>query len=175
MMLQLHCTTIGFGFPGSLTTNMATVVALVKKHTPPEAIHRSKLKKEGCRLRKNELPIPNVIIDLDKVPITNDSKRADFLFASDDSGGWIVPIEMKRGEPDVQKSAQQLQASTKIAERWTSAVNVQNFGAVLVSGSLRIAQRPRLKKQIVRFGGKDHSIYRLACGSALKEALRKIL
>lgn len=127
MMLQLHCTTIGRGFPVSLTTNMATVVALVKKHAPQEAIHDTPLKKDGCRLRKNNLPRPNVIIDLDKIPITNDSKRADFLFASNDSGGWIVPIEMTAGTPDTQKAAQQLQAATRIAEEWTSAVDVQIF------------------------------------------------
>ena len=168
-MLQLHCTTIGRGFPGSLTTNMATVVSLVKKHAPPEAIHRSQLKKEGCRLRKNELPIPNVIIDLDKVPITNDSKRADFLFASNDSGGWIVPIEMKAGTPDTQKAAQQLQAATRIAEEWTSSVDVQNFRAVLVSRNFPKGERDLLKKQSnkVRFGNKIHAIERLACGTSL--------
>lgn len=152
---------------------MDKVVALVKKHAPPEAIHRSQLKKEGCRLHKKKLPKPNVIIDLDMVPITNDSKRADFLFASDDSGGWIVPIEMKKGTPDVQKSARQLQASTKIAEAWTSAVSVQNFLAVLVSGSLRKAQKDLLRKRsnMVRFGNRNHVIERLACGDALRKAL----
>lgn len=170
-MLQLHCTTIGRGFPGSLTTNMATVVALVKKHAPPEAIHRSKLKKNGCLLRKDNLPTPNVIIDLDKIPIADDSKRADFLFASNDSRGWIVPIEMKNGTPDVQKSALQLQASTKIAEAWTSSVDVQNFRAVLVSSNFPKAERDLLKKQSnkVRFGNKIHAIERLACGTSLMQ------
>ena len=169
-MLQLHCTTIGHGFPGSLTTNMDTVVDRFKE-CAPEAIHHSKLRKEGCLLRKNNLPKPNVIIDLDKIPMPDDSKNADFLFASNDSGGWIVPIEMKRGAPDVQKSAQQLQAATGIAEEWTSAVNAQNFRAVLVSGSLPKAERSSLKKYTVRFGDKDHSIERLKCGTSLRNAL----
>lgn len=156
---------------------MAKVVALVKKHAPPGAVHDAKLKKEGCLLLKNKLPTPNVIIDLDVIENTGGSERADFLFASDNSGGWIVPIEMKKGAPDVQKSARQLQASTKIAEEWISGVDVQNFQAVLVSGNLPKAQNALLKKlsNKVRFGDKNHPIFRLACGSALKEALRKIL
>ena len=172
-MLQLHCTTIGRGFPGSLTTDMDKVVALFKKHAPPGAVHDGQLKRVGCRLLKDNLPMPNVIIDLDKIPTAGDSKRADFLFASNDSGGWIVSIEMKRGAPNVHKSAQQLQGATKIAEKWASSVDVQNFLAVLVSGSLRKAQKDLLRKQsnMVRFGNKNHVIERLACGDALRKVL----
>ena len=85
---------------------MDTVVDSFKKHAPEKAVHRSKLNKKGCLLRKNNIPTPNVIIDLDRLKITDDSKHADFLFGSDDSGGWIVAIEMKRGAPDVRHSAQ---------------------------------------------------------------------
>ena len=153
---------------------MDTVVALFGKHAPQEAIHRLPLKKEGCRLLKDKLPRPNVIIDLDKIETADDSKRADFLFASDDSGGWIISIEMKRGAPDVQKSVEQLQAATNIAEEWTSVVDVQNFRAVLVSGSLPKAQRTLLRKRsnMVRFGDRNHFIDRLKCGTSLRNALR---
>lgn len=151
---------------------MDTVVNRFKE-CAPEAIHHSKLRKEGCRLLKDKLPRPNVIIDLDKIETADDSKRADFLFASDDSGGWIISIEMKKGAPNVQKSVEQLQAATNIAEEWTSVVDVQNFRAILVSGSLPKAQRTLLRKRssMVRFGDRNHFIDRLTCGDALRKAL----
>lgn len=172
MTLQLYCTIIGRGFPANSITNMDTVVGRFKEHAPNDAIHRSRLGKKGCFLRKDGLPTPNVIIDLDRIPKTDDSQNADFLFASNDSGGWIVPIEMKKGAPDAKKSVQQLQAATRVAEAWISAVDAQNFRAVLVSGNLPKAERFSLRKCTVRFGDKDHSIERLKCGTSLRNALR---
>ena len=141
------------------------------KQRAPEAIHSSKIKKAGCSLNKTSLPNPNIVIDLDRLDKKDDTKCADFLFASDDSGGWIVPIEMKRGAPDLVKSAQQLQASSKIAEDWISGLTGFKFQPLLVSGSLPKAERKNLdsKNHQVRFEGNFYRVLRLKCGSELRQ------
>ena len=150
---------------------MGTVIGSFKEYAPQNAIHSSKLKKKGCLLRKNNIPTSNVVIDLDKLEITDDSKCADFLFASDDSGGWVIPIEMKKGAPDVSHSAQQLQAAARIAEEWTIGQHVENFQAVLASGSMPRARRTSLRKRSnwVRFRNKPYRIQRLRCGDELRK------
>ncbi len=153
---------------------MGTVVGSFKKYAPQNAIHSSQLKKKGCLLRKNNIPAPNVVIDLDKLEITDDSMCADFLFASDDSGGWVVPIEMKKGAPDISHSAQQLQAAARIAEEWTVGQRVKNFQPVLASGSMPRARRTSLRKRSnrVRFGNNRYPILRLRCGDELSQVFR---
>ena len=151
---------------------MGSVVDRFEKCAPENAIHSSRLNKQGCRLSKKNIPTSNnVVVDLDKLKITDASKRADFLFASDDDGGWILVIEMKKGAPDVQHSAKQLRSAAGIAEKWASGENVENFRAVLVSGSLPKAEFNLLKKRSnwIRFGNRDHPIRRLACGSELRQ------
>lgn len=153
---------------------MSNVVDRFNKRAPENAIHYSRLNKEGCRLSKKNVPKPNVVIDLDKLEIAGDSTRADYLIASDDNGGWILAIEMKKGAPDVRHSAKQLRSAAEIANNWASGEKVENFRAVLVSGSMPIAENILLKKRRnwVRFGNKDYQIRRLKCGSELRLALK---
>ncbi len=106
---------------------MISIVQLIKHNATPKSVHQSKLKKAGCQLGKRNLPNPNVIIDLDKINNTGDEKCADFLFASDQCGGWIVALEMKKGSPDVSKCVKQLQGAAKIAESWISHGDIKNF------------------------------------------------
>ena len=152
--------------------SMGNVVDRFKKHAPENAINRSRLNKAGCRLSKKNIPTPNVVIDLDRLEKAQDSKRADYLFASNNDGGWIVAIEMKKGAPDIQHSLEQLQSAAEIAEKWVSDEDVKNFRAVLASGSMPRANSRLLKEQSsrIRFGNELHEIRRLRCGDELRKA-----
>ena len=113
-----------------------------------------------------------MIIDLDKINNTGDEKCADFLFASDQCGGWIVAIEMKKGSPDVSKCVKQLQGAAKIAESWISHGDIKNFYAIIASGNMPAYGLRELRKQSrkVRFHNEKYPITHIRCGTELSNA-----
>lgn len=129
----------------------------------------------GCALEKKNLPQPNVIINLDNLNITDGSKYADFLFASDECRGRIAAIEMKRGVPNISECIQQLQGAATIAEGWVSPSHVENFHAIIASGKMPKYQLTVLRKRssIIRFQNKDYPITPVRCNSNLKQAFNR--
>ncbi len=153
---------------------MESLIDLVTKKALPESIVTARLKRKGCSLSLESAPEPNTIVDLDKAGLPGDQSRADFLFVSDQSSGWVVPIEMKKGAVgSVRDVVKQLQASTQLAECWFSGAGPVDFRAVLVSGSLPKAANRELKKpeNQVRYCGKKWPVQRIRCGNPLKSAL----
>lgn len=151
---------------------MVSVTALIRANVPQESI-RTRLRKNGCSLNKQGVPTPNLIVDLDKASLPGDQSRADYLFVSDESGGWVVPIEMKRGVADVAHAARQLQSSAEKAEEWISTQEpIRNFCAVLASGGgLRKHDTKLLRSTFITFGNRKHPLQRIRCGGKLQDAL----
>jgi len=150
---------------------MVQLIETIKRHVPENAINQGRLKKQGCIVKMNDIPNPNLTLDLDKIKKADDSKNADFLFASEDDGGWILVIELKRGRPDISHAIEQLQSAAKLVEKWINSEDVENFMGVLVSGGLSRYQSSKLKKMLdrgIRFKGENRKILRIACGSELK-------
>ena len=150
---------------------MVSIVDRFRKNAPKRSIHSTKIKKAGCSLKKTSLPDPYIFIDLDHLGKIDASKCADFLFATDGYGGWIVSIEMKRGNPDVVKSAKQIQSTIRIFEDWVDGVTSIIFQPLLVSGSLSIHERKNLShpKNEIHFRGDKYPILRIRCQSALSQ------
>ena len=75
-------------------------------------------------------------MDFDKKPELANRTGPDYLPASDHGGSWIVPIEIKKDAPDVPHALKQLQAGGHLVQEMVAAGKVDDFRAVLVSGSL---------------------------------------
>ncbi len=116
---------------------MSGIVDCLKKIAPKESLNIRKLGRGGCVLSKHGLKNKKlVIIDLDLIGKPGDSLNADFLIGLDDAGGWILPVEVKRGMPDVKHCAKQLQSTAEIAEEWSFGFPVKNFQALIVSRNI---------------------------------------
>ena len=146
----------------------------VRERVSQDAIHTSRLTRDGCFLDKTDLPKPHILVDLDKIASMNQQTRADFVLAADCSGGWIVPIEMKKGAPRISKAVDQLQSAAQIVEKWVKSCHVQNFRPVLVTGCMptnAIRELKRLRKR-VKFRGKPYPVERIGCSSKLASVLQ---
>ncbi len=148
---------------------MDSIVDRFRKYAPKGSIRSTKIKKSGCSLKKTSLPNPYIFIDLDHIGKIDDSKCADFLFATDGYGGWVVSIEMKRGNPDVVKSVKQIQSTIRIFEAWVDDVTSITFQPLLVSGSLFMHERKNLShpNNEIHFRGNKYPILRIRCQSEL--------
>lgn len=146
----------------------------VRARVSKDAIHTSSLTRDGCPLHKTDLPEPHILVNLDKVASINQQTRADFMLAADCSGGWIVPIEMKKGAPRISKAVGQLQSAAQIVEKWVKSCHVQNFRPVLVTGSMPTNAIRELKSRSNRviFLGNPYPIERIRCGSILASVLQ---
>lgn len=146
----------------------------VRERVSKDAIHTSSLTRDGCLLHKTDLPEPHILVNLDKVASINQQTRADFVLAADWSGGWIVPIEMKRGAPTISKAVGQLQSAAQIVEKWVKSCHVQNFRPVLATGRMpshAVRELKRLRNR-VKFRGKPYPVERIGCGSKLASVLQ---
>ncbi|MCY4233914.1 MAG: hypothetical protein OXE59_09290 [Bacteroidetes bacterium] len=96
---------------------------------------------------------------------------ADFLFVTDRHGGWIVSIEMKKGNPDVVKSAEQIQSTIQVFEDWIDGVTGITFQPLLVSGRFSKHERKLLSisRNKILFRGHKHPIDRIRCDSELSQ------
>lgn len=153
-----------------------SVIALIRANVPEESTTRTRLRKNGCSLNKQGVPTPNLIVDLDKAGLPGDQSRADFLFVSDESGGWVVPIEMKRGATDVAHAARQLQSSANKADEWIATQEpIKNFCAVLASGGgPRKHEATLLRSTFITFGNRKHPIQPIRCHGKLQDALENV-
>ena len=127
--------------------------------------------KGKCGASLAEAPHPRVIVDLDETgsPRGPTNVKCDFLFFA--GPGWVAPIEIKDGEPNVAQATKQLQAGAKAAESLVPHGLATEFRPVLVSKSLRRHKRNELRDVVVEFRGSRERIRRLACEDPLTEAL----
>ena len=144
----------------------------------------TRCQKEGCKVSLpsvGRIPVgqrPYVVIDMDhsKSPAPEDSKRCDFLFIGEyDSQDWIVPLELKRGQPTVSEIVPQLQASASIADRIVSRDAEIKFRPVAAyGGELKRHQLNlfRNKANRVKFRNQREGIRLTRCGASLEQALK---
>ena len=157
---------------------MANVVGLARDVFPAESRESRKVKKGSCGLKMDELPQTRVLVDVDKLTNLGDQKRPDFLFFSegrraglDQSEGWAISIEIKKGSPKVSDAIKQIQGGARIIEEKIGADNVDHLRACLVSGCFHKGDRDRLKLARVTFAGRTETISPLKCENSLNEVL----
>ena len=134
-----------------------------------------KLNKEGCKVSLKGVPQPRLVIDFDRL-LRPDQKRCDYLFVAEVSGepGWVVPLELKAGRPNVSQAVQQLQAGAHATERLIPTGTQVDFRPVVVSGSMGKAGKLDLRrnKVKVKFRGHSKAIQWISCGDPLTKALQ---
>lgn len=126
------------------------------------------------------VPSERIIVDMDKVfPNSTDSQGDYVLFFMDDDHSVLVtvPMELKSGDVDASKAHEQLQQAATYAERLVPASSKPECHPLLFCGRKRMhrAQRDRLNKAKIRFGGRNLTIKTARCGKPgnLGQALRK--
>lgn len=150
------------------------MIDVIKKNVNQECIKEMKLRKNGCGISLNKLPQQKLIIDLDKLNCLENQTRCDFLFIAElpEKSGWIVPIELKQGEPRVSKIEQQLQAGAKVAETLVPRDANVKFCPVVASGEgVSKRQRRTLRDISIRFRDQTKAVRRIRCEGSLHTVL----
>jgi len=77
-----------------------------------------KIRKEGASFSLQGAPAPHILVDFDKLGLSQNEPCCDYLFAAHGKGGksgYVVPIEMTSGKKDASKVKEQLQAGAHFA------------------------------------------------------------
>lgn len=136
-----------------------------------------KCKKDSCGVSLKSVPQPYLIIDLDKLDsdlLDKSQPRCDYLFVADGNrnGGWVVPLELKRGRYDASEVVKQLEAGRKVAEDIVPGKTKVRFRPVLVFGRApHSAEILELRRSKIRFRGSEKRIESMKCGEGLTEKL----
>ena len=123
------------------------------------------------------VPRPFLLTDVDchELRISQTSKRCDFLFVSDD-GGWVIPLELKRGKLDAGEAVEQLRAGARFAEGVVPrGASVRFLPIAVCGGRVHHIERRKLRSNAsrIRFRGQYVYIELLKCGQPLTQALRR--
>ena len=138
-----------------------------------------RIRKRDCRVNLDGAPDPRLIVDFDRPgsPLGSSDQRCDYLFIADAAynHGWVVPLELKRGQFNASKITGQLQAGAQAAERIVPRNIAVRFRPIAVHrGDTTKQERNRLKRKpiLVRFRGKNVPLRRMKCGQKLADHLR---
>lgn len=144
----------------------------------------TRCKKEGCKVSLpsvGRIPVgqrPYVVIDMDhsKSPAPEGSKRCDFLFIGEYKNlDWVVPLELKKGQPTVSEIVPQLQAGASIANDIVPRDAEIKFRPVAAyGGELKRHQWNHFRKKVnwIRFRNQREGVRLIRCGASLKQGLR---
>ncbi len=134
-----------------------------------------KLSKDGCRVVMTNAPNPRLIVDFDRPesPLAADETRCDYLLIAEgkDAQGWVMVLELKRGQLHADKVVSQLQAGASAAEKLMSSGHAIRFRPIAVSGRTSMHERRQLRKTSIRFHEHKEPIRRMSCGDKLTTAL----
>ena len=151
-----------------------SLVQEVISNTPLDC-HANICKGGECSVSMEDAPSPFMLLDMDcaTLPIDKTANRCDFIFISD-AGNWVVPIELKEGNPRVAHLARQLQKGAEFADQVVpDDTDVQFLAVAAFGGKLHRMDARRLRNPIyqIQFRGRYATIEMLACGQALNDAL----
>ena len=158
---------------------MTGVVEAVRGRAEKTCIKSGGLRKEGCSVSLQDAPKPRLIIDFDKPgsPLARQQTRCDYLFVAQvpTEPGWVVPVELKRGEMDATEVVGQLKAGARASEQLVPGTIAVNFRPVAaVGGGIAKAQRNALRapRNKVPFRGTAEFVRLIRCGGKLIQGLR---
>lgn len=131
-------------------------------------------RKEGCEVRLTGLSQNRVLVDLDRALEDTQGKRCDFLFAGEEnSGHWIVLMELKSGKAKAREVAQQLQGGATAVSGWLPQDLPYRFLPVLAHGKgLHRTERNRLRGVRIRLNGQSTQPELIRCESRLLDVLK---
>ena len=143
------------------------MIDAVLEKVDQECIRKTRLGKEGCKISLDNVPRPRLVVDLDKLSCAciENQTRCDYLFIFEppEQLGWIVPIELKKGEPKVGEVERQLQGGADVAASLVPRGVDIKFCPVVASGEgVSKGQRRNLKDIFIRFRGKAEPVRRIA-------------
>lgn len=142
-----------------------------------------KCKRAGCSVKLSSIPIHSrLIVDLDckELRFSKSKNRCDFLFfhkCKDKGPNFVVPLELKRGQPNIKLVVKQLQGGADIASKMIPKGCKVKFLAVLVhGGGLKKSENNELKKvsSQIMFQNKPYRMMLIRCNSPLKQMLDKL-
>lgn len=140
--------------------------------------HVTACREPGCSLSLEKVPEPFLLLNLEHpaAPVARSAPRCDFLFvgSNDESGEWVVPIELTSSAARVGKFLPQLRAGADIADRILPRNARCKFRPVAAyGGELRRSERNSFLKQAnhVVFRNLATPVKLVRCGSPLTKAL----
>ena len=137
--------------------------------------HAKLCKKEGCGVGLQGAPKVRVIVDLDcdALEISDERKRCDYLFFSEERDtACVVPIEMKSGRFSVSAVLDQIEGGIGIAESWLPPGNSFRFVPVVVHGrTIHPHDLKKLLSRKVQLRKQKKGVTLIKCGDPLTKAL----
>ena len=114
-------------------------------------------------------------MDCKALKISNQQKRCDYLYVSENYTTQVVSIELKSGRVSSANNAvDQLQSGADKADNWLPVKLLQpvQFIAILAHGKgMHRKIRTNLRSLKVRFRGKSIQVTLLNCGDPLRKVL----
>ena len=157
---------------------MTGLVGMVRGKVNNTCIENRGIKKEGCSVSLKDAPQPRLVIDFDEQgsPLGKNQTRCDYLFVAEDHSkpGWVVPLELKKGQLDTSGIVRQLKAGAHAAEQLIPNTMAVNFRPVVAyGGGIHTAERNALKAKHnqVRFHGTVEPVRLIKCKEQLTKAL----
>lgn len=144
----------------------------------------TRCQKEGCKVSLpsvGRIPVgqrPYVVIDMDNCEslVSRNETRCDFLFVGEyKSRDWVVPLELKRGQPTVREIVPQLRAGASIAEEIVPRNAEVKFRPVAAyGGELKRHQLNLFKNKAnwIEFRNQAKGVRLIRCGASLEQALK---
>ena len=154
-----------------------SLVSQVKQNVDCECLVFT-CRKSQCSLKLNDLPEPNLLIDMDhdKAPTSSQSgKKCDYVFIGDDNDEtWVAPVELKGGKFRASEVVEQLQAGASVADHIVPREAQTRFRPIVVHGrGIHRAELKLLQNRRVRFRNQYILIGKVRCGTSLADALNK--
>ena len=162
---------------------MSSLANAVRASVSEECL-TTRCQKEGCKVslpssgRFPDRQRPYSVIDMDhsESPVPQDGQRCDFLFIGEcKSQDWIVPLELKRGQPTVSEIVPQLRAGASIAEEIVPSGEKPKLRPVAAyGGELKKHQWNLFKDKAnrVKFRNQREGVRLIRCGASLEQALK---
>ncbi|MBC6427971.1 MAG: hypothetical protein GDA55_01885 [Cellvibrionales bacterium] len=125
-------------------------------------------------MKLDDAPVSRVIVDFDKLglPFKPNALRCDYLFVSDGTPGWVVPMELSSGKNKSTQTINQIQAGAKIADELLPSGIKIKFQPVFVGRVSNFYLRQELNKRKIRFRNECQLVKTISCGDKLTKALK---
>ncbi len=152
-------------------------------------INEGDLNKEKCKLQMQDIPVPYLVINIDKyfeinsestISTGGDDSRCDYLFVGygqhNSEQCYVAPIELKSGELRSKKIIRQLQSGSHFIQEYVSAQEDVDLCPIAVVGRIAPKEKGKLraKNSRIKFHSQKKTVRVINCGEKLTKGLTNV-
>ncbi len=137
----------------------------------------NKIVREGCKISLENAPKSRLVINLDKLPLSNNQFLCDFLFFADEdvSRFMVVLLELKRGKLHAARTHKQLKGGADMLQSYIPKHSkFALYAIVAVGGAVSKLERRnlRLKSNRIKLHHQSCFVSVMRCGDRLMAQIK---